>query len=166
MTTQPLPNPETREGQEMMKKMGLVPFPVPDDLTRPFWDAANKGQLVMQKCAKCSAYQHPPQAKCHACGGEPQWTPISGKGTVFTYIIDYRNEVPGFDGPYVFAFVNPDESKDDEVRLTGNVMECDVKDVYIGMPVEVFYKDVKPGIAMPQWRPAAGAKLRSKGQTP
>ena len=41
-TTQPapLPNPETREGQEQMKAMGLIPFPVPDDLTPrlPFSD--------------------------------------------------------------------------------------------------------------------------------
>ena len=158
MTTQPLPNPETREGQEMMKKMGLVPFPVADDLTKLFWDAANKGELVIQRCTKCKEYQHPPKPQCAACASSDlAWEKISGKGTVFTFIVDHRNEVPGFDGPYVFAFINPDESKNDEVRLTGNVLECATSDVYIGMPVEVFFKDVKPGIAMPQWRPAAGA---------
>ena len=91
---------------------------------------------------------------------------ISGKGTVFTFIVDHRNEVPGFDGHYVFAFINPVEAPRTSVRLTGNILDCDPDDVYIGMPVEVFYKELKPGVTLPQFRPAPEAKLRSKGQTP
>lgn len=170
MTTQqaaPLPNPETRAGQEEMKRMGLVPFPVPDDLTRPFWEAANRHELVIQKCSACSEYQHPPRAACvHCGGGQLDWTKVSGKGTVYTFIVDHRNEVPGFDGNYVFAFVNPVESSKPTTRITCNILECDPADVYIGMPVEVMYKEIKPGITLPEFRPAPEAKLRSKGQNP
>lgn len=169
MTTQSssVPNPETREGQEQMKRMGIVPYPVPDDLTRPFWDAANRNELVIQHCKSCGEYRHPPSEVCRVCQStDTEWTQISGRGTVFTFIIDHRNEVPGFDGNYVFAFITPEETEREAVRLTGNIFECDPHDVYIGMPVEVFYKEIKPGITIPEFRPAPEAKLRSKGQAP
>ena len=174
MTTQPttteptqLPNPETRAGQEEMKRMGLIPFPVPDDLTRPYWDAAKRHELVIQQCTTCSEYRHPPRATCLFCkSADAEWVKLSGKGAVFTFIIDHRNEVPGFDGNYVFALINPVEAERNTVRITCNILECDPHDVYIGMPVEVMYKEIKPGIVLPEFRPAPEAKLRSKGQIP
>jgi len=163
----PLPNPETRAGQEEMKRMGIVPWPVADDLTRPFWDAANRHELVIQRCTACGEFRHVPRADCLFCDStDVEWVPISGKGTVFTFIVDHRNEVPGFDGHYVFAFINPVEAPRTTVRLTGNILECDPEDVYIGMPVEAIYKELRPGVTLPQFRPTAEAKLRSKGQTP
>ena len=166
MTTQPaptqLPNPETRAGQEEMKRMGLVPFPSPDDVSRPFWDAANRHELVVQRCQDCRSMQHPPEAYCIRCESTKlEWERVSGRGTVFTFIIDHRNEVPGFDGHYVFAFVNPVEAEHDTVRLTGNIFDCEPDDVYIGMPVEAFFKEIKPGVTLPEFRPAAEAKRQS-----
>ncbi len=166
-TPTPLPNPETRAGQEEMKRMGIVPWPIADDLTRPFWDAANRHELVIQRCTACGEFRHTPRADCLFCKStDVEWVKLSGKGTVFTYIVDHRNEVPGFDGHYVFAFINPVEAPRTSVRLTGNILECDPDDVYIGMPVEVMYKELKPGVTLPEFRPAPEAKLRSKGQTP
>ena len=113
MTTQSssTPNPETREGQEQMKRMGIVPYPVADDLTRPFWDAANRHKLIIQHCKNCGEYRHPPREDCPICQStDVEWSEISGRGTVFTFIIDHRNEVPGFDGNYVFAFIIPEET--------------------------------------------------------
>lgn len=169
MTTQSssTPNPETREGQEQMKRMGIIPYPVADDLSRPFWDAANRQELVIQHCKNCGEYRHPPRETCPICEStDVEWTEISGRGTVFTFIIDHRNEVPGFDGNYVFAFVIPEETEGEVARLTGNILECDPHDVYIGMPVEVFYKEIRPGVTLPEFRPTSEAKLRSKGQEP
>jgi uncharacterized OB-fold protein len=166
-TPTPLPNPETRAGQEEMKRMGIVPWPIADDLTRPFWDAANRHELVIQKCTSCGEFRHTPRVDCLFCKStDVEWVKLSGKGTVFTFIVDHRNEVPGFDGHYVFAFINPVEAPRTSVRLTGNILECDPDDVYIGMPVEVMYKELKPGVTLPEFRPAPEAKLRSKGQTP
>src|SRR5690606_8119157 len=115
----------------------------------------------------CGEFRHPPRPECPYCQStDTEWTQISGRGTVFTYIVDHRNEVPGFDGHYVFAFITPEEATRDAVRLTGNVMDCEPEDVYIGMPVEVFYKEIKPGVTLPEFRPAPHARLRSKGQSP
>jgi 3-oxo-4,17-pregnadiene-20-carboxyl-CoA hydratase alpha subunit len=47
-----------------MAKQGVVP----DELTKPFWDAANEGRLVIQNCKACNRLQHPPAPTCDQCG--------------------------------------------------------------------------------------------------
>ena len=61
-----------------MAKQGVVP----DELTRPFWDAANEGRLVIQNCRACSRLQHPPAQACSQCaaGDNLEWRQMSGRG--------------------------------------------------------------------------------------
>jgi hypothetical protein len=35
-------------------------IPVPDALSKPFWDAVNDKRLVLQDCAACDRLQYPP----------------------------------------------------------------------------------------------------------
>ena len=86
-----------------------------------------------------------------------RWTQLSGRGTVYTFVIDRRLMVPGFDAPYVVAQIRPEETDDDVVRITANIKECDLHDVHIGMAVEVFFEDVTEDVTLPQFRPAKGA---------
>ena len=153
--TNPLPNIQTKEGQEQLRRMGIRVIPQPDEVSSPYWEAARRHELKIQRCGSCSAYQHPPAADCHYCQGtDMRWTQISGRGTVYTFIIDHRLMVPGFDEPYVVAQIRPEEADDDMVRITGNIKECEVHDVHIGMTVEVFFEDVTEDVTLPQFRPA------------
>ena len=153
--TRQLPNIQTKEGQEQLRQMGIRVIPQPDEVSRPYWEAARRHELHIQRCGICSAYQHPPAASCRYCRGiDMRWTHISGRGTVYSFIIDHRLMVPGFDEPYVVAQIRPDETDDDMVRITSNIKECDVYDVYIGMAVEVFFEDVTESVTLPQFRPA------------
>ena len=157
------PNVQTREGQEQMKKMGLKPIPLPDDITRPYWDAAKKHELRIQHCKACSNYQHPPEEQCSQCGAsEFDWPKLSGQGVVYTFVIDRRLMTPSFNEPYVIAQINPVEAQHDTVRITTNMRDCELDDVYCGMPVEILFEDVTDEITLPQFRPTADAKLKSK----
>ena len=40
-----------------MVKQGVIP----DELTGPFWEAANEGRLVIQNCVSCDRLQNPPR---------------------------------------------------------------------------------------------------------
>lgn len=147
-------NTQTREGQERLKELGIKPIPEPDDVTRPYWDAARSHELHIRKCLDCSKMQHPPRPACPSCGSEKhEWVKVSGDGVVYTFIIDYRLMVPGFDKPYVVAQVNPVEAQDDTVRVVANVIDCPIESVYIGMPVEVVFEDVSDAVTLPQFRP-------------
>ena len=43
------------------------PIPVPNEWTRPFWDAASAAVLELQRCQSCGHFQHPPYATCTQC---------------------------------------------------------------------------------------------------
>jgi uncharacterized OB-fold protein len=155
MTSQQ-PNIQTKEGQAQLRELGIRVVPKVDDLTRPYWEAARRHELQVQRCRACTAYQHPPAEACFYCQStDLQWTPLSGRGTVYTFIIDHRLMVPGFDEPYVVAQITPVETDDNLVRITANIKGCDLHDVYVGMPVEVFYEELTPEITLPQFRPVA-----------
>ena len=36
------------------------PIPVPNEWTKPFWEAAQQGVLALQRCQACGHFQHPP----------------------------------------------------------------------------------------------------------
>jgi uncharacterized OB-fold protein len=80
------------------------------------------------------------------------WSDVSGCGRVYSFIVDHRLMVPGFNEPYVVALVNPDEAESDSVRIVANIKDCAPEDVYINMPVEVCFEQLN-GIALPQFRP-------------
>ncbi len=153
--TNPVPNIQTKEGQAQLRQMGIRVIPQPDEVSSPYWEAARRHELKIQRCGSCSAYQHPPASNCRCCqSADMRWTQLSGRGTVYTFVIDHRLMVPGFDAPYVVAQIRPEETDDDVVRITANIKECDLHDVHIGMAVEVFFEDVTEDVTLPQFRPA------------
>jgi uncharacterized OB-fold protein len=146
-------NVETRAGQERLKQMGVVPIPEPDELTEPYWRAAARGELHLMACARCGQLRHPPSATCPHCGStDATWQRVSGNAIVYSFIVDHRLMVPGFDEPYVVAQVNPVEADHDTVRIVANIKGCEPSDVYIGMPVEVFFEQ-RGAMCLPQFRP-------------
>ena len=162
----PAINIQTREGQERLKAMGVKPVPVADDLSRPYWDAARKHELRIQRCAACGNYQHPPRTSCEQCHASTfDWPALSGRGVIYSFIVDHRMMTPGFPEPYVVAQVNPVEARRNTVRITTNIRGCELEDVYIDMAVEVLFEDVNPEVTLPQFRPAPEAKLKSRGET-
>lgn len=165
MTGEPAINIQTREGQERLKAMGVKPIPIADDLTRGYWDAARAHELRIQRCSSCGDYQHPPHAACHNCGGSGlEWTRLSGRGVVYSFILDHRMMTPGFHEPYAVAQIVPVEAQRDTVRITTNIRGCALDDIYIGMPVDAIFEDVSAAVTLPQFAPAPEAQLRSRGQ--
>ncbi len=88
-------------------------IPVPDDLSKPFWDAVNTKKLVLQHCDACNKLQYPPQKTCQVCGSDAKlvWKEVAGKGHIATYIVieDGRLNRRMPDQPYNLAMVTLDE---------------------------------------------------------
>ena len=47
------------------------PIPVPDQWTQPFWDAAKRGVLELQRCQSCGHFQHPSPLRWPRRGQRP-----------------------------------------------------------------------------------------------
>ena len=114
-------------------------LPALDFDNRPYWTGGEHGQLLIQRCQRCSHYIHPPTSFCPACESrDTACEPVSGRGRVVTFSVNYRQWVPGLPDRYVIALVAIDEQ--DDVRLATNIVDCDPDDVDFDMPVQVRFE--------------------------
>ncbi len=131
-------------------------IPVPDELSRPFWDAVNARRLLLQHCAVCARFQYPPQPACQFCGSSDalSWQEVEGKGHIATYIVieDGRLNRRMPDQPYNLALVTLDA--DPAVNFYSNLPGVPPYAVPVGAPVEVMFEEVAPGRLIHEWRVA------------
>ena len=114
------------------------PLPTPSPLTEPFWKATREGRLVMQRCTRCGEYVWTPQLVCRTCLTETlEWTPVSGRGTIYTFVVIHRAATPAFTAPYAVVVVQLDEGP----HILSDMVDVDAAEVHIGMPVEVTFED-------------------------
>jgi len=74
------------------------PAPVPNDLTKPFWDACNERRLVLQHCSTCARLHYPPTQRCNQCGSGDHlvWKEVQGKGHIDVYFVIRDSRIRGF----------------------------------------------------------------------
>ena len=134
----------------------VVPFrilPQLRDRNRHFWTSGERGELCFLRCTSCRHYVHPPAPLCPDClSRDLAPEAVSGRAVVHTYTINHQPWIPGFEPPYVVAIVELEEQPG--LRLTTNVVHCEVDDVEIGMPVTVVFEDLGDGIYLPLFEPA------------
>lgn len=132
------------------------PVPAVTPAMAPFWEAAKRHELVVQRCVECGSLRFPAREVCSRClSRRAEWQRVSGRGTIFSLAIMHQANHPAFAAqvPYAVVVVELAEG----ARMLSNVVDCPVGDVRIGMPVEVTFEDVSPEVTMPKFRPAAGA---------
>jgi len=127
------------------------PLPAITEDGAPYWAAAREGRLEMPRCTACAQYAWPPSNVCPKClGTQLEWVPLSGQGTIYSFIVVHRPQHPAFleDAPYNVAIVELDEGP----RLHGNVVECENAELTIGSPVEVVFDAVDDEVTLPKFR--------------
>jgi uncharacterized OB-fold protein len=128
------------------------PVPAPSPHTEPYWAACGRGELALQRCARCARFVHFPELRCPYCGGiDLPYERVGGRGTVHTFSVVHRSFLPGFEPPYVIAWIDLPEG----ARVFGDVTDCPPGDVRIGMPVEVHFGELAGFGPIPHWRPAS-----------
>ncbi len=87
--------------------------PVPaygDPLTVPFWDAAARRELLVQRCRACGHHQFYPRPFCLACESpDVEWTRAAGTGTIYSMTTVHMQTAPELEPPYVVAIIALDE---------------------------------------------------------
>ena len=135
----------------MMRQAPPKPLPVADEETKPFWEYTKKHELRVQRCQGCGKLYYPVNPICpHCLHMGADWAKLSGKGTVYSFIIAQRRYHPAVPVPYVVAIIE----LEDGIRMISNVVECKPEDVRVGMPVEVVFDDLSPEFSLPKFKPA------------
>jgi uncharacterized OB-fold protein len=124
-----------------------------------WWEQADLGKLVIQRCSGCQTLRHPPRPMCGDCRSM-KWDFIEsvGRGTVTSYTVVHHPQFPGYDYPLIIVLVDLEEG----TRLTAQLQHCDRADVAFGMQVEAYIHEDTDGFKIPMFRPATPA-ARNRG---
>jgi len=126
------------------------PVPVPTSLSRPFWDAARRGELMIPRCTACGTRFFVPEPACPACMAQDwEYEPSPGRGTVYSVTVVHRVPGPGFDVPFALAVID----LDDGGTLLSHVVGCEPDQVSIGLRVRVNFQKYTEEINMPYFIP-------------
>jgi uncharacterized OB-fold protein len=129
-----------------------LPAPAPTDLDAPFWAAARRHELAVQRCDACGHLQFPPEEICRACHAfDPGWAPVAPRGTLFSWTRIWHPVHPALANtpPYLAIVVRLDEAP--HIRLVGNLIDFPDGDPPMDAPVEAAFED-HDGYTLIQWR--------------
>lgn len=135
------------------------PVPTPDRDGQPFWDAAQRRELAVQRCPSCAHYVWQPAPVCPKCGStELVWTPVGGRATVLSWTVPRPPVLPAFADlvPFVVLLVELDEGP----RMVGQLVDddgdlvrtdgSDLPGFRIGAPVHVRWTQLGETV-LPTW---------------
>lgn len=132
-----------------------IPAPQGNPETKPFWDAARAGKLMVGRCVPvdkggCGKAHYYPRSICPLC-----FTPgaaleeASGKATVYTLSVTYR----GAPEPFAIGYVELEEGPRIMTNFTGAALES----FKIGDAVKVVFVPTEEGAPpVPMFAPAQG----------
>ena len=136
-----------------MSLISKKPVPVPDELSRPFWDAAKERRLIIQRCGSCGYYNHPPRRFCDACLAQDlHFEPVSGRGIVYTFTVMHQRDVTGFEQDAPFITIVVELAEQPQLLMVSNLAIAERAKVRIGAAVELAFEDRGEGVVVPQFR--------------
>jgi uncharacterized OB-fold protein/acyl dehydratase len=126
-----------------------------------FFEGAKRHELLIQRCTSCGVLRQPPRPACANCRSF-EWDTVtaSGRGTVYSYVVNHHPQVPAFDYPLVVALIELEEG----TRLVANVAGIEPEEMAIGMPVQVTFVAFDEELTLPVFAKATdgGANRREK----
>jgi uncharacterized OB-fold protein len=131
----------------------MLPDPTPE--TRHFWDGCKEGELRLQRCTECGYSYFPPRAFCPKCSSRAvEIYKASGKGVLWSYVINMRPRPDMGTEPYAIAVVQLDEGP----RMMTNIVNCPQtpEALQLDMKVAVTFAKMSDAISLPLFEPAKG----------
>jgi uncharacterized OB-fold protein len=129
-----------------MSQERVIPSPPMSVEHKEFWEAANKGTLLVPRCKDTGQFfWYPRKVSPYTLSNNVEFVPASGKGTIYSFSIMRRA-----DPPYAIAYVTLEEG----VTMMTNLVECDFDALAVGQSVELLFRDSEEGQKVPVFRPA------------
>jgi hypothetical protein len=121
-----------------------LPAPIEDPSTKPFWDAAREGRLMLGFCRDTQRHFWPVRnTSPFTLSPNVELRAASGHGTIHSFTVMRVAQ------PYAPAFVELEEGP----RIFTNIVDCDLAELRIGMKVRLEWKRTE-GAPLPMFAPA------------
>ena len=130
-----------------------LPIPQPGTHTRPFWEGAKAGKLMLPRCQDCNRVHWYPRHLCPKCHSDNlEWIEASGEGTIHTYAVQHLAFGPwAAEAPYVTAYIDLKEG-DRMLTVLRGVDAGKPQDIRIGAAVKVEFELANDDVDIPFWR--------------
>ncbi len=130
------------------------PLPHPDRDSAPWWAALARHEVLVQRCTGCRAWRFPPRAICNRCGSfDHEWEPVTGAGTVASWIVNHHAFSADFTPPYAVVTVRLDDQ--DDLLVIGSFAGV-IDELATGLAVHAVFDDVGDGVTLLSWSPVRG----------
>ena len=114
--------------------------------TKRVFEAAADNKLIVPKCNSCGRSHWYPRGICPHCFSQDiAWNEASGDGTIYSFSVMKRSEVP-----YAIAYVTLAEGP----TMMTNIVNCDLDAIKIGQKVKLTFVPSENGPPMPMFAPA------------
>ena len=125
--------------------------PVVDERSVPFFEAAERGVLALQRCEMCGTFLHPVRGRCTACGDTRiAWVEASGRGRIWSHGRLFRSYLPEHEGKLPLSLVLVE--LDERVRFASRLATGEDTHVRTGDRVAVVFERLTDGTPVPVFR--------------
>lgn len=103
----------------------------------PMWESMERKRLELPKCDDCGTFRYPPSPICADClSMNYKWTPVSGRGSILSWVVFHRKYFDDHPPPYNSVAVQLDEGPIVTSQLVGEPPQGN----WIGTAVELCYE--------------------------
>jgi uncharacterized OB-fold protein len=129
------------------------PVPHKGTHTRPFWDGAKLGKLMLPRCQDCNRVHWYPRHICPTCHSmNLEWIEASGDGTVYAFAVQHLTfGAWAKEAPYVTAYVDLREG-DRMLTVLRGVDPSRPDEIKVGARVKVEFEKADEDTYVPFWR--------------
>ena len=124
------------------------PTPIRTDGTADFFDAAKRGEFMLQHCGNCDQFSFTGYKYCPNCYSKTEWRHSDGTATIKSLAIVTESSLGGFRNllPYAVAAAVLDDGPTISLRYEG-----EVEKISIGQKVKIAFEDGNTAEATPVW---------------
>lgn len=120
----------------------------------PYWEAAGRHELRIQRCEECGTTRFYPRVLCPKCWSqEATWIETRGEGEIVSWSLIRRAPFPALADrvPYVVALVDLPE----EVRVFAHIVGAKPEETEVGAAVVVEFEAISDDVTLPVFRLAS-----------
>jgi len=150
-------SPPTKNSNAPVLPEGLPrPMPLPDGLDAPYWEAARRHELFVQRCSACRGWQWTAEWICHRCHSfDLEFEAVPGPAKIFSWQRPWHPVHPALAEACPYVIVLVEFPKADGIRMVGNLVDPPEGEIPIGAVVEPVFEDheeADPAFTLTQWR--------------
>lgn len=125
-----------------------TPPPVMGMYDEPMWESIRARRMKLQRSRATGEFLYPPAPVCpRTLSAELDWTEISGRGEILSWVIFHKQYLPAYAAPYNVIAVRLEEGPVIISNLQGKTPEGP----WIGRKVRLAYATMPDGAVLPRF---------------